>query len=931
MNKKTLLATFALSMAALLAACGGKNDPSASSGSQTTGGDPTSSSDDGITRYNVRVSASSAVHYTLSSNYAEAGEAIRLTIDSIDEPYSLTAVKLNGEELTASDGVYSFTMPAYDVTIQIELSEVYNIRVTAPAGLNYALSKETALPGEEVTLTVTPGDFIVEEVTLNGTALEGSNNVYSFTMPAKTASIVIKCTVSGEVVLSGDIVQALTKGEDGIYVAKGVEVPYSASEANFSYRVGETKLSSVAVDYTKCFADVSFAYGKNENLLIATGYTYDFYYDPNAEAPCYIQKTSVDHLPETVAELASLFDGQIRSENTENPQDLKSIDLSVYRNSSSANASRINFDFDLYENESYAKVTNVLSDEIYHVYKSYDAEKKSFKVVDTLPTSLVDDPDRTRDSFANLGNPYSATYDVTAENEDAETKFDWSERSVRHAIQSSAFSYYNFERLFMEAYRVGFSNDQITSSDIAISSSATSEGFDVRIESYIEYDSEGDSYSDAIHEGDTYDVSLSFFKNGAVSSIDYTARNYQKAEWDFSAHAPLSGSTGTVSKSVKGTFGYGERTGSASFDETPYFLTGFSTLHFYDSAVGVDDDGVTNRLHYNDKVRVAKVDENDQLSEVAVEASPLTALDVWQYAPTSSSDESVIKKLDTDTYNQMTCVGMGTATVTFTNHTSHTASQDAEIVVSANTKFHSVYIYETPWYDDGYSSVLTSESAQITAGETARFHVGVKPDKAPVVYTASSSDERLKILSTGETMTLDASGFQGIEERVTVTVRIRSDYLDSSVKDYADLTFYIVPASVEPTGTLYALSETGEVIESTYIVFSGEAYSEDDAYKTGYISDTYNEKTDVYNFAYKMEKSTLVGKIVSVSAQNDDVPTDVSAYDLEFYYDPMTGNYGVYLGFVEADDDGDAVQYDLLGEMDDEGYIAGYASFGKGA
>lgn len=924
--KKKIIAPLAFAFLMGLAGCDKTNVTDSSSILPSTPTSSQTSSEGGsneVTKYAITVRAPSAVHYSLSEREAEEGAKVSLSINSIDAGFELQSVSLDGEALTGVENVYTFQMPAKAVTLTVELVEIYNVRVSAPTGLSYTLDKESAKAGETVTLTLTPGAFQIEEVTLNGTAIEGKNNVYAFQMPDRTANIAIKASISGEVVLTGDVVASLTKGEDGIYVARGIKVPEGSGDANFSFSVGGTKLSVSELDETRTFADVSFPYGSKytEKLLLKRGATYDFFYDPSDAFPCYIQKVSVETLPSSVETLETLFGGSVRSENTENPANLTGINLAIYKNDGTA--SRINYDYDVFENSTLATVTNVLSDETYYSYKAVDSAKNVLKVVETFPSSLGNE-DRSRETNANLGGNYAATYDLVKTEEES-SRFKKSPHDVRFALTNSAYTYYNLEHLFMDSYRVGFSVDEVSFKDIDIKSVKSETGFSVTINSTCEFNSSAGTYTQEMHEADVYDVKLDFLKNGALSAIDYKSTNYQKASWDFVSHTPLASGTGTVTKTVKGTLSYGEKKGETTFDTTPYFIQGFSTLHFYNSLTEKADDPTKNQLHYNDKIRVTKISENDDMSLTTVKTNPATALDIWQYAPTESDNEAVVKRLDTDTYNQMTCVGMGEANVTFTNHTGDSARQSAKIEVSAAAKFHSVYLYEGN--GDDYGNVLTANSAILVAGQITKFHLGVSPAKAPIVYEASSSDPRVKILTHDATLTLDATAAADITETKNVTIRIRSEYLDTSTgRDYLDLTFYLTPSSIEPSGIWNLLNEDGTQDTTTYLDFSGEAAT-NEGWKKGTLHETFNNLVYEYSFEYKLEKGKLLAHITSVKPGKDDVPTDASSYTMEFYFDATSGRFGLYLGYVIADDEGNAVPNDILGSTDGEGWVSAYAAF----
>ena len=149
------------------------------------------------------------------------------------------------------------------------IEEEYVINVTAPTGITYTLSKEKAKAGESVTLTITsvPESYSIKTVTVNGTAVSGTNNVYTFVMPNRSVTISITCDVIGDVTISGDFAAVLEEQDDGTYVARDVEVQGTGT-ALFSYYIAsgseKIKLNVMSVDRLKCFADLESTYKKSD-------------------------------------------------------------------------------------------------------------------------------------------------------------------------------------------------------------------------------------------------------------------------------------------------------------------------------------------------------------------------------------------------------------------------------------------------------------------------------------------------------------------------------------------------------------------------------------------------------------------------------------------------------------------------------------------
>ena len=101
---------------------------------------------------------------TVEANVSEAaeGDTVTLTVTPADN-YKIDTVTYNDGtndvEITATEGVYSFTMPASDVTVSATFKRVYKI-IIADNIQNGTLTadKSVAAEGERVTLTATPNE-----------------------------------------------------------------------------------------------------------------------------------------------------------------------------------------------------------------------------------------------------------------------------------------------------------------------------------------------------------------------------------------------------------------------------------------------------------------------------------------------------------------------------------------------------------------------------------------------------------------------------------------------------------------------------------------------------------------------------------------------------------------------------------------------------
>ena len=827
-------------------------------------------------------------------------------------------------------------------------AEKYAIQVSAPSGIEYELSATRAAKGEEVVLTIThiPSAFTITSVTLNNvTTLEGHDGIYSFTMPGRSVTLKISVDVRGEVVLVGDVPASLTLEEGGVYAARGIKVSGS-DKAYFSYQVsqgGETvTLDSTDLDEYRCFANVTFAYGSAYELVVAPGYTYDFFYDPASEYPCYVRRTSVDFLPANASGLESLFDGMMRSESTVNYPDLKGIRYSVRNREDSENPIYVNSDFKVYENNvTFLKAEDTLNEDTYYAYKNYDEENKSLTLVDTY-TPAMGNNDRTRIE-ANHYGAASAHYDVLDSDFAPLARSQTSARDAKWQVGHTAHYAKQLEEEIQYAYRTGYAADELTSSKIDISSVKQGEDIVTTIDSYAEYNASSGTYTSEIHEAHVFKVSLTFDGTGRVKSLDFTKTRYGKEEWSFTNHKPNPGYTGVKTKTITAAYDYGAPyAGAPEFDVAPYFIDSIEDIRFYNPETTMPEDG-NSYLHYLDTVSLNKTSENDKLKNLAAfDYLPETALDVWQYGPVASSDHSIFTRRPNDLSFTMTAVGVGTATVTFGNYTEKDGTHfDEPIQVVATQKFHSIYLYST--WGGMPGDCPTSDSGIVTAGEADNsFYVQVTPSNAPVIYEAQSSDESLlKVVDAegnpgtgkvacGEKLTLDATGAKGITTNKTVTLTLTSDWFQPGMGPKT-FTFTIVPAAADVKGTNWNSQEWGDDV---VINFTTEAYSGTGYDYVGYIHDygeTSTTGTQVHvTFAYKYEKGQIRSRVTAISFVNDKEGWSTSAgdYAMDFYYEAATDRVGLFLAEVEFDSYyEDYVYYCLFGDIDDGGDIASYTPF----
>lgn len=824
--------------------------------------------------------------------------------------------------------------------------ETYAIRLSSKTGVTITLDKTKAAEGETVTITV---EKVESGYTLLGIkVVAGSKTIectsaddgktYTFVMPNQSVMVEPNVEVKGDITLVGDVVAALTLNpETGIYEAKGVAVNTTADMAKFSYQVtgedgNKTKLDVASVDERKCFANITFIYSSpsnpsDQNLQIASGATYDFFYDPAAERPCYVRRTNVDTLPSNADQLYSLFDGSIRSTSTINTDNLTAMEVKIKDDTINNTIAMHKYADDT----TYLTVKDNGTNRDYFVYKHYDDETKQFIVADTYtPGEGNDDPYRLSNR-SNTG--FSVRYDIDDVNE--EGRFTKSTANAMHELNTIPHQMSLMEYDLMYAYRVGVdseSNDEVSYSKINVSSTKTDTGFTTDLDTVVEYNSSEGTYTSEHHEGVIFDVTLTFTAKGELTGVDYTETSYGEDEWNFTSHAPTNGAAGTVAKTIAATYTYDGTVESAlpsTFNHDDYFIQEFTKVRFYNAEAGVADTGTNNVLHYDDKVAVSTANDDDELENATVEFAPSTALDLWQYAPTESSDDSIITKTVYDAYNEMTCVGIGTATVTLTNHTKSSGVQhDVEIQVSATKKFHS---FSLDWTSN--AMVTSTSSASIYVGTTESYGVIVTPDSAPCVYTATVDPTYASILTIESTankqLVVSSPASANITEPTEVDVRIESEWMDMSSSSFANgyyLTITVLPSSALPTGSWTASDEWGDYsIELTDEAYEGE-YNEDyyTSPKKGTIVVDAGSYTDTYSIYYEFNHGSLIAKVYAMETTEDSFDYTADDISMEFEYLPGEDSLSLCMYYtLTSESEWSAEDYAIIGSFDDEGYYIG--------
>lgn len=765
------------------------------------------------------------------------------------------------------------------------------------SNVNYELSKTRAPKGEEITLKILSVDEGVKltSVTMNGNPLsESEPNLYKFTMPNRTVSINFLTSFQGQFTIQGGVSALLVEESSGVYAARGVKVEGTGNVAiSFVSTSGETstRMGIQNFDETRSFANVSPAGGSSatQDLLIKAGNSYDFIYEPAKEYPCSIQRVSVDTLPTSGDALGELFTGKVRSEYAVYPDNLKNI---YYKAKTTDNALKMGagvvkneiYEYTRYTNGSYAEIKDGMGDLDSVVYKNYDRDANLLTTVDTYVST---DKQYLRiDKYKDI---YSARNDVLAD--DADLAVNGSERwdlTDRQATRDSILPYHEMVSLdfdMMYAYRVGVSpewTDDLNKANVSVVSTRNEDTtFTTVVNTFREI--EPQAGSSAVKHAEKFEVEITFLASGAVKEGTYKEFYYTSDQWDYSNSKPAQ--TVKAAKELTFEYTYGEITESIpnsiveSMDQ--YFISSFDEISFYNPETGEDStDG--NYLHYNDYVMLNRAFDNEKKYEGyrTVKYSPSTALDMWQYHPTSSSDTSVIAKKASNLYNAMTCVGVGEADVTFTNQTNSTGVRPtANINVVSTKTFHSISLVGPMYAPTGANVTPTSTAtATLEAGvENNYIGVIVTPSDAAPVYDVLNLSPLITVTPMGNLVKVDTRNAASITEPTEISVKVTSDYWNTSSSTQSQIWKFTIIPTVVLGGTTWSNTDNGhldlEFTDTAYTGTVGSGFTGLDV-KTGVITDTYThlsrEYTDTYNFYYAYTNGVIKAKIYAIDVDGAD-------------------------------------------------------------
>ena len=796
----------------------------------------------------------------------------------------------------------------------------YAIIVTCPAGVTYELNKTRAKFNEEVVLTITSvaAGFSIKDVRANGVTLTAEGSTYKFTIPNRSATIIIRVSVEGDVVTDGDFAVAFNEVEEDVFEATAAIPAASAAYSKFNVVIsGSTNLRTTDLDYSTSFGDVSAITGSSNIYAfeIANGATYKFRYDTNKnESPLSVQRLSVQALPNSPSALASiLVDGYaIYSEPAMFINDYIGATYDVLDRRTS-DAFHHNFTYTKYaDNKTLAVISDVDEPDRpdMYTYRAFDEVNNTYTVVDSYPLKVGEvtaNDYRFREGYNGYG-AYSAKYDIIEEDDYGHryAKQDW---KVAAEMNCSAHQpAYLLEHDIWYGYR----SSELTS--VAIVSEATANGFTTAVDSYQEVTDNGAT---------VYDIDFNFDARGAVKAMLFKQVSYTDAQWDYTAHAPKTGQIGQTKRRINATYTYGEATGTCPFDPSPYFITSIDTYKYVNPKLASYATNEDSYLGFEDYLYIQD-NEGVKPTAVTVSFTPSTALDLWEYGPVTSSNENVIAKQATDVYYQMSPINEGDAVVTFSNHVATPsikgASKDVNVHVIATEAIRSFYFDQT--WDPGYAQHETWNTAIVYANGQYKFRVNSSPSAAPVIYNAVSSDPSLLTITSAANsrdLIIDTTGANGITENKLVHITFESARYDTSFGPTV-FDIYIMPAQASPVGTWRHLSPE---YPETYMYFTETAYGTSGYFQGSVVDhviiDDQDLGTNTFNFAYRYNGAYIEAFVYALDIQYNPGGGTIPSADsvtIQFFYEPSTGHYGLFLAEVYIEDEVE-YYYPWFGSVDE--------------
>jgi hypothetical protein len=238
--------------------------------------------------YSVIIAGMSNGSVTANPASAKVGQTVTLTV-SPASGYQLTAnslvvTKAGGGTVAVTGGgsTYTFTMPAFDVTVSATFTPInYSVIIAGMSNGSVTTSTASAELGQTVTLTVKPdagyklkdGSLVVAKT--GGTVpVTGSGNIYTFTMPADNVTVQAVFETVPSYSISTGTMTGGTVGIDPTHAAAGATITLTVtSYAGYQYTAGSltaTKSGGGTVPVTGSGNTYTFTMPADNVTVLAT-------------------------------------------------------------------------------------------------------------------------------------------------------------------------------------------------------------------------------------------------------------------------------------------------------------------------------------------------------------------------------------------------------------------------------------------------------------------------------------------------------------------------------------------------------------------------------------------------------------------------------------------------------------------------------------
>lgn len=833
----------------------------------------------------------------------------------------------------------------------------YSIIDRTGAGITITLDKTKAKKNETVTITVAlDANYVLNGLYANKNACTKVNDTtYTFVMGDSAVAITASLSVTGDVVTSGDVAISLSRQEDGTY--KGTFT--AENDVNFLVVVGANEYGYGSVDFDRSYADIDSQYVSGSKattrIALAGNGTYEISFDITEDKPIAIYRTGILRAPKTAEEISAYFCGNYAGRDVldTGAYNVKGVNHVQYRNS----RTMIDYTWDLYQDGSLAKATNISTQKVSSVYKSI--KDNVYTVVDEYIEGQNDakgnpfDKTKTGDTVK-----YSGKYSIVDEVSNSHYEKTLTQATRDMLTPSHELHSVNVEMLY--GYTVGYTiEDELKACDRKFTGVTNDDGsFTTTVSSWKNYQD-----SENVHTRYEYEITININADGTLNSGSYLETYYTESTFLFNDSDSNGGSVrpgmeGETIQSSSYAYGYGEaKQETTGFDSTPYFVNSISNLKIKSNQDKTKEEGHVAYQEVLDESRrdpnLLSIDDDNvtgYTSALHFDYAPSTALDVWEYGIVDSDDKNIVGR-SSRRNAEWIGTGPGTTQITLGNHSTNDVTVKGSVTVDDAPAPNNYYVWA--YGNEGDDDVPNSSAVTMKAGRQMTVYLWASPVKVvarPIVSCSNSdvkltvSEEQVVPTGTGSAissyqaylLTIDASRVSTdtvLSETITV-----KDARDSSVESSIKLTINpgtpsLLPASLEGTSwTAHNYSDVADTdprymsgsFVAANLTFSSEEGKtiNDKTYKKGTLTIPSRNKTLNFYYHYGMgDSGSMVLSLMSAESSSYDGESMVDfsiggstleeygligIYAYEAYYSGADSTETDYLVGYPEDDEGPA-------------------------